>query len=50
VDSALDGKAHFLVMPWTETMRTKEDDAGIALNKSLFDRGLPGITSKALRK
>jgi hypothetical protein len=44
VDAPLDGQAHFLVMPWTETMRTKEDDLGIALNKSFFDGGLPRIT------
>jgi hypothetical protein len=31
-------------MPWTETMRTKEDDAAVGLAEGFFDGGLPGIT------
>src|SRR4029077_4057518 len=45
---ALDGQAHFLVVPWTEAMRTKENHADVALAERFFNGGLPGITRKQI--
>ena len=44
VDTALDRQAHFFVVPRTESMRTKENHACVALAKRSFDCWLPGIT------